>query len=138
MNQIETILNSPCGHLNKHLEEKPEKKVKIIKARNDCPEVQWIHWQLKYWCLENDLTLLKEHKFSKKRKFRFDFAIEEHKIGIEYQGLMSNKSGHTTLLGYTVDTEKNSLALSEGWRVLTFTVINYQTVIQKIESLIKA
>lgn len=136
MNQIETILNSPCGALNRHLETKPEKK-KIIKARNDCPEVQWIHWQLKYWCLEKGIEYQKEHKFSKKRKFRFDFAIKDYHIGIEYQGLMSNKSGHTTLLGYTGDTEKNNLALSEGWRVLTFTVINYQTVIQKIESLIK-
>lgn len=137
MNQIETILNSPCGKLNRHLEEKPEKKTKLIKARNDCPEVQWIHWQIKYWCKEKGIEYQKEHKFSKNRKFRFDFAIKDHHIGIEYDGLNSERSGHTTLTGFTSDTEKINLAISEGWRVLRYTVLNYRNVLQDLERLIK-
>jgi hypothetical protein len=134
---IDAILKSACGSRNFHLEAKPEKRRgKVVKPRNDCPEVQKMHWDLKYWCIENNLTFLKEYKFSKDRKFRFDFGIEEHRIGIEYQGLNSKKSGHTTLVGYTKDTEKINLAISLGWRVLTFTILNYQTVLQKVEDLI--
>lgn len=152
MNQIETILNSPCGKLNRHLETKPEKK-KIIKARNDCQQVQKIHWDLKYYCEEKGLLMIPELKFYKKRKFRFDFAImkgiteiqarnfqygkENIICAIEYDGLNSEKSGHTTLTGFTSDTEKINLAISEGWRVLRYTVLNYQNVLQDIEKLIK-
>jgi very-short-patch-repair endonuclease len=132
---IESVLNSPCGSRNRHLaEDKPKKK--IVKARNDCKEVSWIHWQLKYWCEEKGYTLEKEYRFSK-RRFRFDFALPEFKIGIEYDGLNSEKSGHTTLLGFTKDTEKINLAISLGWKVLRFTCINYKQVLQEVGKNIK-
>lgn len=140
MNSIESILNSACGPLNQHLREKTVKK-KVVKARNDCPEVQWIHWQLKYWCEEKKLTLIPELKFSKKRKFRFDFAIKELKIAIEYEGIFSNQSRHTNKIGYSKDTDKYRLAAMEGWTVLRYTKINYHNVISDVEnytSLIKA
>jgi hypothetical protein len=134
---ISDVLNSPCAGRNKHLVEANGVVRKIIKARNDCKEVQWIAWQLKYWCIEKEIRLEKEFKFAKGRRYRFDFALPEYKIGCEYQGLNSKKSGHTTLLGYTRDTEKNNLAINEGWVVLTFTVLNYKTVIQQLEKLVK-
>jgi len=133
---IQSILNSPCGQLNQHLAEERPKRKKIIKARNDCPEVSWIYWQLKYWCEEKRYTLEKEYRFSK-RRFRFDFALPEFKIAVEYDGLNSDKSGHTTLLGFTKDTEKINLAISLGWKVLRFTCINYQQVLREVEKNIK-
>ena len=135
---IQTILNSACGSRNQHLIPEARKKVKRSKkARNDCPEVQYIHWQLKYWCEEKGYTLEKEYKFSKERKYRFDFAIPELMIAVEYDGLMSEKSGHTTLKGFTSDTDKINLAISKGWKVLRFTVLNYQQVLQEVEKNIK-
>lgn len=134
---IEAILSSKAGNLNQHLREVPTKKKKVVKARNDCKEVQWIHWQLKYWCLEKKIIFEKEFKFSKKRKFRFDFCLPDYKIGIEYDGLNSEKSGHTTLTGFTSDTDKINLAISEGWRVLRYTVLNYNNVLHDIQKLIK-
>ena len=133
---LNDITNSPCGHLNNHLQDKKKKQRKIVKARNDCPEVQWTHWQLKYWCEERGFGLEKEYRFSK-RRFRFDFAIPELKIAIEYDGLNSKKSGHTTLVGFTSDTEKINLAISMGWKVLRFTVMNYQQVLREVEKNIK-
>jgi very-short-patch-repair endonuclease len=130
---IETIKKSACGKLNPHLDEPMKKKSKVIKARNDCPEVQYIHWQLKYWCIEQGYTLEKEYRFAKPRKFRFDFCLPEFKIAVEYDGLNSEKSGHTTLKGFTSDTEKINIAISLGWKVLRFTVLNYQTVLHEIE-----
>lgn len=66
-----------------------------------------------------------EHKFCDTRRFKFDWAIIDHKIGIEYEGLMSDKSRHTTISGFSKDTQKYNLAQSLGWRVLRYTALNY-------------
>ena len=63
----------------------------------------------------------REYKFSFSRKFRFDFAILEHKIGIEIQGgQWLTKSGHNTGKGLQKDYEKLNLAQIEGWKVLQY------------------
>jgi len=69
---------------------------------------------------------LTEYKFSADRKFRFDIAIPKHKIAIEYEGIFSTKSRHTSLKGYTMDTEKYNLAQIEGWKVLRYTASNFK------------
>ena len=72
------------------------------------------------------------------RKFHFDYAIEHLKIAIEYEGIISDKSRHTNIVGYTRDTEKYNLAANMGWVVLRFTAINvgsaYQTILAAIKS----
>ena len=150
---IQSILNSPCGQLNQHLAEKPEKKVRI-KARNDCKEVQKMHWDLKYFCLEQGLLFVPELRFDKNRKYRFDFAVmrgiteeqarkfkygkENIVAGIEYQGgiFMKTKSGHSNPKGATRDSDKLNLAQSLGWPLLTFTALNFQNVIQDLKRII--
>lgn len=67
-----------------------------------------------------------EYKFSETRQFRFDFAIPELKIAIEYEGVFSDKSRHTTVHGYSKDAEKYNLASSLGWKVLRYTATNYK------------
>lgn len=133
---IQSILNSPCGGRNQHLVTEVRKKIKR-KARNDCPEVQYIYWQLKYWCEEKGIRLEKEFKFAKGRKYRADFALPDQMIIIEYQGLNSAKSGHSTLVGYTQDTERMKIANDLGYRVLYYTVLNYKNILQDLEKLIK-
>ncbi len=150
---IKDVLKAKCGHLNQHLTITPKKKNKPIKGRNDSKEVQWLHWQLKYWCLERNFIVIPELKFDKKRKYRFDFAVmkgvteEEARefeydrsnivSGIEYQGgIFMVKSGHSKPGGATRDCDKSNLAQSLGWPLLTFTALNYQTVLQRIETLI--
>jgi len=77
-----------------------------------------------------------EYKFYKTRKFRFDVAIPDHKIAIEYEGIFSLKSRHTTLKGYTADTEKYNIAQIQGWKVLRYTAINYKNIENDIKQLI--
>jgi hypothetical protein len=67
-----------------------------------------------------------ELQFDEVRKFRFDWAIPSLKIGIEYEGIMSTKSRHTTISGYSKDIEKYNLAITLGWRVLRYTAKNYK------------
>ena len=92
--------------------------------------------------IKNHLTVLKidfvqELEFSTKRKFRFDMAIPSLKLGIEYEGLNSAKSGHTTMTGYTSDCTKYNLATKEGWRILRYTMINYKDFEKDIKEFIK-
>ncbi|WP_313214122.1 hypothetical protein [Soonwooa sp.] len=71
------------------------------------------------------LKFVEELKFSQDRNFRFDWAIPKFKIAIEYEGIFSEKSGHTTLSGYKKDVVKYNLATILGWRILRYTADNY-------------
>jgi len=71
------------------------------------------------------LKYVTELVFDSERKFRFDWAIEELNVAIEYEGIFSEKSGHTTLTGYSKDVVKYNLATKLGWKVLRYTANNY-------------
>lgn len=75
-----------------------------------------------------NFDFVREHKFCETRKFRFDFCAIDKRLGIEYEGLMSAKSGHTTIGGYTSNCEKYNIAQLGGWTVLRYTVLNYKNV----------
>lgn len=77
---------------------------------------------------------VKEYKFHPSRKWRFDWAIPSLKLGIEYEGIMSEKSRHTTVTGMSNDCEKYNAAQSLGWKVLRFTALNYRDLITAIKS----
>lgn len=111
---------------------KPKTKKQVI-PKGDCKEVAKMHWWLKVWCQERGYELKKDHKFHDVRMWKLDFAIMELKIGIEYEGLMSEKSRHTTLVGYSDDATKYNEAQQLGWKVFRYTVINYKQVLQDLD-----
>ena len=69
------------------------------------------------------VTFEREFKFHESRRWRFDFALPEYRIGIECEGLShpSKKSRHTTNSGFEKDCEKYDEAALAGWMVLRFT-----------------
>lgn len=116
-----------------------KKRVKV--KRQDCKQVQWMEVELKKFAFKNCITFKKEYKFSGQRKFRSDFAIidifDTLKILIEYHGTNSAKNGHTSLTGFAKDCEKSNLAVIEGWKPLSYNVINYKNIIKDLKQLIK-
>lgn len=78
---------------------------------------------------------VKEFKFHPTRKWRFDWAIPSLKIAVEYEGIMSEKSRHTTITGMSGDCEKYNAAQSLGWKVLRFTALNYEDLITTIKQI---
>ena len=98
----------------------PVKTKQVKQQYNDAnkSKLYMVVWVL---CKEHGLKYETEYKFHHKRKFRFDMAITEKKIAIEYEGIHSEKSRHTTIAGYNRDSEKYNLAATEGWRVLRYT-----------------
>lgn len=79
------------------------------------------------------MSLEEEYRFHEERKWRADFCIKEMRLLIEYEGLNSEKSGHTTLVGFTKDTEKYNAAMALGYRLVRLTVLNYKQVFREIE-----
>lgn len=107
---------------------------KYFKKRSK--EKDWIAENLLMWCNEHVVQLTQEHKFHPKRKWRFDYAIPDLKIAIEYEGLISKKSRHTTITGFTKDTEKYNAAIKGGWKVFRYTAINYRNLINDLDNII--
>lgn len=66
------------------------------------------------------------------RKFRFDFACRKLMIAIEYEGIHSEKSRHTTVTGFAEDCVKYRWAAILGWTVLRYTAKDYRDVVTDI------
>ena len=64
---------------------------------------------------------VKEYKFHPTRRWRFDYAIPEHKIAIEIDGGVWTYGRHNRAGGYIADMEKFNAAAALGWVVLKFT-----------------
>ena len=64
---------------------------------------------------------VKEYKFHPTRKWRFDFAIPEHKIALEVEGGVWTGGRHTSSTGFLKDMEKYNTATLMGWKVLRTT-----------------
>lgn len=64
---------------------------------------------------------VKEYKFLEDRRFRFDLAIPEKKIAIEFEGGTFTNGRHTRGKGYSRDAKKYNLAVMHGWKLLRYT-----------------
>jgi len=116
---------------------KPKEVLKKEQAKLD--RIRW-HAQLvrdlKAYKL---LDFVEEYKFHDKRKFRFDIAFVDRKLGIEIDGgIWLEKGGHQTGVGYQNDRDKDELALLDGWRVYRATpsMVKSGRAVQTIEKLL--
>ena len=79
----------------------------------------------------------REHRFSPPRRWRFDFAWPALKIAAELEGgTFTEKSRHTTGIGFRRDCEKYNSATLQGWRVFRFdcTMVNDGEAIKTIRT----
>jgi very-short-patch-repair endonuclease len=68
-----------------------------------------------------------EFRFHPTRKFRFDFAWPEFRLGLEIDGGIWTGGRHVRPKGFLRDQEKTNLAAVEGWAVLRVTPQDFQT-----------
>lgn len=109
-------------------------KVSVIKKNTGCKYKNHIFSIL--ISLFGEDGVYKEYRFSETRRYRADFAIPILKILVEYEGLISAKSRHTTRTGYTNDCTKYNEAQKLGWRVFRYTALNYENVLTDLRFLI--
>jgi hypothetical protein len=87
------------------------------------------------------IEYLKERQFAPPRKFRFDYSFfkwiegDYLKVAIEYEGLFSAKSGHTTIKGYSNNCTKYNLAAINGWIVLRYTATTVKNLTDDLRAL---
>lgn len=61
---------------------------------------------------------LTEHRFHSTRKWRFDYAWEEHRVALEVEGGVWVGGRHTSGAGFVKDMEKYNEAACLGWRII--------------------
>jgi hypothetical protein len=72
-----------------------------------------------------------EYRFHPVRKWRFDYAVPQIRLAVEYNGHAGfvgkfGASGHSSITGLTRDAEKLNSAIGCGWRVLQFTALHFR------------
>jgi very-short-patch-repair endonuclease len=106
-----------------------------MKTRNKTKE--WIEKNLWYWAQANKLEMIKEHQFHADRKWRFDWYVPQIATAVEYEGVVSEQSRHTNIVGYTGDCEKYNEAAKMGFIVIRVTALNYKSLIQHLDNILK-
>lgn len=71
-----------------------------------------------------------EYRFHPVRRWRFDYAVPDSMIAVEYNGhggfvREGGMSRHGSIIGMTRDAEKLNAAACFGWRVLQFTALHF-------------
>lgn len=74
----------------------------------------------------------REYKFVHDRRFRFDLAIPEKRIAIEFEGGVWSNGRHVRGKGYVNDCKKYNLATMHGWKMLRYTVEDTKRVAWEI------
>ncbi len=93
--------------------------------------------EIKSILIKNSVRFELEYKFHDKRKFRIDVYLPDYKIGIEYEGIVSDVSRHSTLTGYSNDCTKYNMALLDnGINILRYTAFNFNEFEQDINKII--
>lgn len=126
------------GFVTNQVEVKKKSKQGKVVAKHfkrKSQALDWLGWNLLIWCQERCLQLYEEFRFDANRKWRFDWAIPDKKIAVEFEGgVFEKKGGHTTAKGYTKDTEKYNRAAQLGWIVLRYTALNYKNIIDDLKN----
>jgi very-short-patch-repair endonuclease len=77
-----------------------------------------------------------EYRFNPDRRWRFDYAIIEHKIAIEIEGGCWIRGRHSRGVGMVADMEKYNTATILGWKILRYTPQNISLAMLDIERMI--
>lgn len=150
----EELKETACAPLNAWLHEKPVKSKDRVKLPSQKGQKTkgWISTQLFAWCQVNGLLYTTEIVFHPVRLWRFDWAVfrgvtveqvqskqwqPQHQVcAIEYEGIFSEKSGHTTVSGYTKDTQKYTEAAKLGWIVVRITATTHKELFTHLNDIL--
>lgn len=99
----------------------------------------WLYANVLFWANDRALEVNEEYVFHPVRKFKFDLLLRftrDHKgVAIEWEGINSQKSRHTSLTGYSRDADKYREAAKMGITVLRYTILNYKQVLTDLNEI---
>lgn len=112
-------------HIKPHIKAVKPKVGQISISRKKNPPVKPKTHQIDMFTAicKSDLNIIaiKEHIFHPIRKWRFDYAIIEHKIAVEVEGGVYTGGRHTRPVGFLGDMEKYNAGTLLGWRIFRVT-----------------
>lgn len=101
----------------------------------------WIAKNLFYYAQEKCWTLIEEYKFAlPERQFKNDWGVlkdDKPIFVVEYEGLFSERSGHTSIKGIHRDIEKYGLLQKMGIPLIRLTALTYKELFNKINDVLK-
>jgi very-short-patch-repair endonuclease len=97
-----------------------EKEALPVRKKQHCPTKDYAG-QIAAALNMLGISCEREYRFIKDRRFRFDIALPDHKIAIEFDGGVYNGGRHTRSIGFINDTKKFNLATMHGWKLLRYT-----------------
>lgn len=100
----EKILSKPAQNIPKNIPEQPN----FVKILSNALLVIGIEHRLEY-------------KFLHDRRFRFDIAIPQYRVAVEFEGGIFTGGRHTRGKGYAKDAKKYNLAVMHNWKLLRYT-----------------
>src|SRR5688572_949234 len=113
---------------------------------------EWMWSHIKEWAemiyekKGYDVRIITEHLFHPVKEWRIDYAIlialqgkevPFMKIAIEYEGINSKKSRHTTKGGYSEDTLKYNAITEHGYKLYRYTHKTHLNLEKDLKELIK-
>ncbi len=129
------IVNSAVARNNQHIINAPkaplteQQKLLAKSQEKRSVEKEWISLNVAKWCNDHALTLETEYRFDPVRQWRADWYISGLRVICEYEGIYSTQSRHTSLNGYSADTDKYRAASMAGFILLRYTSKNYKNVL---------
>lgn len=114
-----------------------EPKGKIISKHfsRKSKALDTISWTILKWSQEKGLTLMEEYRFHETRKWRFDKALPEVMIAVEFEGGIYIPNGsHKNMDRFHRDTEKYNAATAMGWLVIRLTALNYNSLLTELNA----
>ena len=97
-------------------------------------EKDFIEYHLVEFYKTKGVRLYEEYRFHEVRRWRLDWCFPDIKLAIEYEGIFSAKSRHTSIKGFTGDCDKYNSAQLQGFTVLRYTAMNYRNIIEDINT----
>lgn len=108
----------------------PLEKTEQLKPASK--EKAFIEQAFQKFCRQLGCDMKTEYRFHGVRRWRFDYAAPDVMVAVEYEGIMSGKSRHTTFTGYSGDSEKYNAAAGLGWKVYRYTALTYENIIDDL------
>ncbi|MBO9592751.1 MAG: hypothetical protein J7599_07555 [Niabella sp.] len=143
---IPQLKKSAVWEKNKHLFE-PARKKDVSGSRiggiiiskvypQKSREKMSIEASLFEFCQVRGIVLYGEYRFAEERAWRLDyfFEFQGKRYGVEYEGIISDKSRHTGIKGYSGDTDKYRAAALAGIIIMRYTALNYGSLKEDLET----
>ena len=136
ISKVKALANSGKIRGYKATDKKPTPAQKKLKAvRSEPKAIGFIKDALE----KANIAYEVEYYFAKPRMFRFDIAVPEMMLAVEYEGLVATgkKGGHQTKAGFTSNCTKYNLAAQKGWKLYRYTCRNYKDFESDLKVILK-